>query len=54
MWSLSRDGYRRNVKGLVGTSANSKDIDIGWWSDKYMGSIITLGSIGRSLCEMNR
>lgn len=53
VWSVSRDGSRCHVESWVGVSANSMDMDTGWWSDKYMGSMVALVSIGRSLCEMN-
>lgn len=49
MWSVSRDGSRRHVGGRVGISGKSMAMDIGWWSDKYMGSIVALVSIGSSL-----
>lgn len=52
--SVRREGSRHQIEDLGGMSANSMDMDIGWWSDKYMESMVAAVSSGRSLCVRNR
>lgn len=52
--SVSREGSRRHIEDLDGVSANSMDMGTGWWSDKYVGSMVAEVSIGKSLCNRNR